>query len=144
MLWSTALMHIRRQKGPSNNIKYANMAYFQALNVFLMAFSQSEAFLFIYFLTIPNKSCVIPELFCRIWWRRQKWCGRCSPCPVGLCRVWGSCATCSSLDRLIPADKQKTRSDSLGAHLSITDILLDYLIFWIIFYFYLFHFQLKF
>jgi len=48
----------------------------------------------------PNKSFVLPELFFRIWWRRQKWCGRCSPCPVGLCRVWGSCATCSSLDRL--------------------------------------------
>lgn len=73
--------------------------------------------------TISNKSFVIPELFFRIWWRRQKWCGRCSPCPVGLCRVWGSCATCSSLDLLIPADTQKTRSNSLWENVILASFI---------------------
>lgn len=68
---------------------------------------------FIFTLTEAKPS-IIPELFCQIWWRRRRWCGRCSLYPVGWCRALGSCATCSSLDLLIPADTQE--DNILGWH----------------------------
>lgn len=50
----------------------------------------------------------LPKLCVLIWWRKQIWSGRCSPCPGGWCTAWGSCEVCSCLDRRPPETQDKS------------------------------------